>query len=115
MLRLAELLLMADTEAALSELKEISKGSDIPSITRMYLAHVACELGGVELAFENMRESLNDFTELPAIWHPIHRDIRQLPVFKTYIHEIGLYDYWRASGEWADFCRPVGDDDFECD
>jgi hypothetical protein len=24
------------------------------------------------------------------------------------------YDYWRASGEWGDFARPLGDDDFEC-
>jgi len=26
-----------------------------------------------------------------------------------------LYDYWRATGNWGDHCRPVGADDFECD
>jgi adenylate cyclase len=114
MLRLAELLLMENTEAALSELKELSKGSDISPITRIFLAHVASELGGAELAFESLLESRNDDV-LTAFWHPIHRDIRQLPAFKTYVRDIGLYDYWRASGNWGDFCHPVGDDDFECD
>jgi adenylate cyclase len=114
MLRLAELLLMEDTEAALSELKELSKGSEISPITRIFLAHVASELGGVELAFENIRDSRDD-NLLIAFWHPIHRAIRQLPAFKTYVRDIGLYDYWSASGEWGDFCRPVGDGDFVCD
>jgi adenylate cyclase len=114
MLRLAELLLMENIEAALSELKELSEGSDISPTTRMFLAHVASELGGVESAFENLRES-RDEDVLTAIFHPIHRAIRQLPAFKTYVREIGLYDYWRNTGEWGDFCRPVGEDDFECD
>ncbi len=114
MLRLADLLLMEDTEAALSELKELSKGSDISPVTRMYLAHVASELGDPELAFESFPESGSDNVSL-AIFHPIHRGIRQLPAFKTYVRDIGLYDYWRESGNWADLCRPVGDDDFVCD
>jgi hypothetical protein len=28
--------------------------------------------------------------------------------------EGGIVDYWRQSGRWRDFCRPVGADDFEC-
>jgi len=23
-------------------------------------------------------------------------------------------DYWRETGKWGDFCKPVGADDFEC-
>jgi hypothetical protein len=30
------------------------------------------------------------------------------------VRELGLVDYWRASGKWGDFARPVGTDDFEC-
>ena len=30
------------------------------------------------------------------------------------MRELGLVDYWRAVGDWGDFCKPVGDDDFEC-
>ena len=29
------------------------------------------------------------------------------------ITDLNLVAYWRASG-WADLCRPLGDDDFEC-
>ncbi|MFC1840550.1 hypothetical protein ACFL1N_13280 [Thermodesulfobacteriota bacterium] len=43
------------------------------------------------------------------------RKVRQLPAFKAYTRNIGLYDYWCTIGDWGDFCRPVGDDDFECD
>ncbi len=30
------------------------------------------------------------------------------------MREAGLADYWRQSGQWADSCGPVGEDDFEC-
>jgi hypothetical protein len=30
------------------------------------------------------------------------------------VRELGLADYWRASGNWSDFARPLGTDDFEC-
>jgi hypothetical protein len=30
------------------------------------------------------------------------------------LREIGFVDMWRKSGDWGDFCRPVGVEDFEC-
>lgn len=48
-----------------------------------------------------------------SLWRPILRDIRKLPGFKDLVTRMGLVDYWRTYG-WADFCRPVGDRDFEC-
>ena len=114
MLRLAETLLIKNTKAALSELKILSKGSNISPVTRMHLAHIASELGDPELAFENLMESGAADT-LAAIFDPTHKAIRQLPAFKAYVRNIGLYDYWRNTGEWGDFCRPVGNDDFVCD
>jgi tetratricopeptide (TPR) repeat protein len=114
MLRLGELLLMEDKEAALSELRKLSKESGISPITRLFLAHVASVLGDAELAFENFLES-EHYALLTAVWHSIHRNMRQLPAFKACMRDTGLYDYWRTSGEWPDLCHPVGDDDFECD
>jgi adenylate cyclase len=117
MLRLAEILLMEDKETALSELQELSKVPDISPISRVGIAHIASVLGDVELAFECLRESLRETgntNSLAAIWHPIHNSIRQLPAFKAFVREIGLYDYWRESGKWTDLCRPLGDDDFVC-
>ena len=50
------------------------------------------------------------------IWTPVMREVRQLPRFKEFLREIGLVDYWNRFG-WPDnnICRPIGDDDFECD
>ena len=49
-----------------------------------------------------------------AVWRPVMRNVRALPVFKDLVRELGLVDYWRATGNWGDFCRPVGEEDFEC-
>jgi len=50
---------------------------------------------------------------MPALWYPIMSKVRQLPAFKALVTELSLIEYWRAYG-WADACRPLGDDDFEC-
>jgi TolB-like protein len=49
-----------------------------------------------------------------ALWRPIFKNVRGNPRFKTLVRDIGLVDYWRASGDWGEFCKPVGKDDFEC-
>ena len=48
------------------------------------------------------------------IWAPYYAPMRKMERFEAYVHNFGLYDYWRERG-FADQCRPVGDDDFECD
>ncbi len=58
-------------------------------------------------------EEDND-TWLTLLWEPESKTMRQNPRFKPIVEEYGLVDYWRAT-KWADLCRPVGDDDFECD
>ena len=47
-------------------------------------------------------------------WLLVHSGVRADPRFKELMREAGLADYWRQSGKWADFCGPVGEDDFEC-
>ena len=47
-------------------------------------------------------------------WLLVHSGARADPRFKQLMREAGLADYWRQSGEWPDFCGPVGDDDFKC-
>ena len=44
---------------------------------------------------------------------PTLAELRKDPRFKQLMRDLGLYDYWRASGKWGDFARPTGDDDFE--
>ena len=55
-----------------------------------------------------------DVTYRP-LWWPLMRDVRRLPGFKDLVRKLGLVGYWRKSGTWGDFCRPVGEDDFECE
>ena len=58
-------------------------------------------------------EVRNTPTRQGALWYPVMSEVRQLPEFKELVTDINLVAYWRAS-EWADLCRPLGDDDFEC-
>lgn len=46
--------------------------------------------------------------------YPIVSPARKTQQYKQLVTEIGLVDYWRERG-WADFCHPVGEDDFECE
>jgi len=48
------------------------------------------------------------------LWRPLLKEMRRLPGFKDIVRDLGLMDYWRATGNWGEFCRPVGKDDFEC-
>lgn len=58
-----------------------------------------------DASFETMAEN---------IWRPVLSGLRSEPSFKLLLRKIGLVDYWRVTGNWGDFCKPVGNDDFEC-
>jgi hypothetical protein len=47
--------------------------------------------------------------EALAILREAHDD----PRFKDIVRDVGLVEYWRKSGNWGNFARPLGDDDFE--
>jgi hypothetical protein len=73
--------------------------------------------GGVGPAFVGRSLTKNselDTTCTRIVWAPFFSDMRRLPEFKTLITELKLVDFWRTSGRWGDFCKPVGADDFEC-
>jgi TolB-like protein/tetratricopeptide (TPR) repeat protein len=56
-----------------------------------------------------------DFQQAPiGTWGEVGRRYRQSPQFRNYASEAGFLDYWQEKGFPA-LCRPVGDDDFECD
>jgi adenylate cyclase len=76
---------------------------------------LAAYFGDSEFAMDAMEKG-NEINALGLfkIWYPVMTEVRQLPRFKEYVREIGLVDYWKRFG-WPDLCRPIGDDDFECD
>jgi hypothetical protein len=49
-----------------------------------------------------------------GLWSESGRKYRATPHFKDFVRKSGLYDYFQQT-EWPPVCRPVGNDDFECD
>jgi adenylate cyclase len=47
------------------------------------------------------------------LWTPVFRPLWREPRFLELIRAMKLPEYWRAAG-WSEFCRPKGDNDFEC-
>jgi hypothetical protein len=84
-------------------------------LARLQMGALAARFGDPELALTAFEETYASGPEqIYAIWRPVYRDMRKLPRFKEFVRRIGLVDYWREYG-WADFCRPMGENDFECD
>ncbi len=48
------------------------------------------------------------------LWDAPFRPMLKQQAVKDFLVRRGLVDYWREN-DWPDFCRPLGDDDFECD
>jgi TolB-like protein len=103
--------------AALSMIRSATEdpaNQDSPRM--MILAWYAAHFGDDELALRALRRSYVDMKGVfvAAIWYPVLREVRKMPAFKDLLRDLGLADYWRATGNWGDFARPTGADDFEC-
>jgi TolB-like protein len=57
--------------------------------------------------------TFNRYLIITYLFAPPFRDMLNQTPMKAYINSVGLPDFWRAN-KWPDFCRPLGDDDFEC-
>jgi hypothetical protein len=69
-----------------------------------------------ELAVAALRRGLVELKGVTFLitWYPSESGWRTDPGFKLLARDLGLVDYWRATGNWGDFCKPLGTDDFEC-
>ena len=89
-----------------------------PSIVRsVVIAQWAAYFGEPALSLQALRtmpRSGPTGSVLFSLWRPLEKETRRLPAFKEYVRQLGLVDYWRSTGKWGEFCRPVGTDDFEC-
>jgi TolB-like protein/Tfp pilus assembly protein PilF len=86
-------------------------------VNRGGIATWAAYFGDPQLALGIYRELL--FPGAPGfffqIWRPLEKDIRRLAGFKDLVRDLGFVDYWRSTGNWGQFCHPVGHADFECE
>ena len=81
---------------------------------RLIIASMAAHYGDAEFALEIMSDELSvNLLRMHRLWYPFFSEMRGLPGFKTLVQRTGLVDYWRVYG-WADTCRPLGEQDFEC-
>ena len=94
--------LLGDREAAISWLRDTPVTNFHPVWAAYY--------GDDELALSSMHGSSADWT----LWTPNASGVRKLPGFKDLVTERGMVEYWREF-DWGYYCRPVGDDDFECE
>lgn len=109
------MLFLDHPEAALAGLRrELVRAPDPAAMNAFWVALWADHFGDPELALEATAMSYRRSrgTAANPAWL-LHRS-RRLPAFRTFVREQGFEAYWRATGEWGDFCRPLGDEDFEC-
>ena len=105
-----------DPKKAMAVLREASESPSCQDGSRLgtiasFAMHYDDPDFATEMLYRGMVE-LNGFT-LIDIWQPLFVPIRNHPRFKQMVKDVGLIDYWRKSGNWGDFARPVGEGDFE--
>ena len=107
-----------DREAALATLHRLYADPAMQTASGMlWLAGFADHFNDTDLALSALRRSYVDLggTNIGMLWRPMRNPLRADPRFKNIVRDLGLVDYFRASGNWGDFCRPLpGGDDFEC-
>lgn len=79
------------------------------------LSYFAAFLGDRRLAFDMLNRWADGPTQnVHILWRTVMRDVRRMPDFPSLVRKLGLENYWRASGNWGDFCHPVGPESFTC-
>ncbi len=103
------------SERSISILREVYRDQDSQWPRKFHdIAMAAAYIGDPEFALTVKIEEIRaNPSRIAAIWYPVMSEVRRLPAFKDFVTEINLVEYWRAYG-WADVCRPLDEDDFEC-
>jgi tetratricopeptide (TPR) repeat protein len=103
-----------EADALLRELLEAQRAAGGPGVGE--IAFWAAGLGQTELALDALESfaTTAGAAMLQTLWFEALADVRAHPRFKEIIRDIGYLDLWRTTGEWPDYCRPRGQEDFEC-
>jgi TolB-like protein len=106
-------------EALAEEARALEARATSPFKPQIYrvLARMAAAAGDAGYAVELLRKS---YLAEPVstfhfyMWFPVFAEARATEDFKALVRDLGLVELWRTTGDWGDFCRPLGDDDFAC-
>ena len=107
---------LGDKDAALAIVRRALESEEFRDPSRSsILAHWAARYGDAELALAALRRAFVELRGITVgnIWFPAQKATRRLPGFKQLVRDLGLDAYWRSTGNWGDFARPIGADDFE--
>lgn len=96
----------ADNSAGLARLKDWERQTS-SSIKLTFLPTMFLSFRAYDELTEDIEWASYTF------WHPDADEFRTTPQFKQAVHELGVFEYWRARG-FPPQCKPIGDDDFEC-
>jgi TolB-like protein/DNA-binding winged helix-turn-helix (wHTH) protein/Tfp pilus assembly protein PilF len=107
--------LLDDPPLALEQLRERYADAAARGVNSPFLpvAIFASFLGDENLALDALRR-LGPTQNVHVLWRRTLRDVRGMPEFAQLVQELGLADYWRASGEWGEFCRETTGGEFVC-
>jgi hypothetical protein len=113
--QLAELL--DEPENALALLRQAADDPALSDPPRQgAIANWAIYFGDNDLAFSALRRGFVEQKSGIAfvdLWMPNLAGLRRDTRFKRILIDVGIADFWRRSGQWGDFARPLGVDDFE--
>jgi adenylate cyclase len=107
---------LADKSGLRSVLRSLAADPRYRNTSHMgNLALLAGYAGDSELSVDCMRIAFVELgsVALSFLWHPVLAEVRRTEGFKQLVRDLGIYDYWRKTGNWGDLVRPLGDDDFE--
>lgn len=103
-----------DPEVGLSMLRKFVAAPDQTMLLwPTLLAPWAAYFGDDELALEMYRHEV-PYAAGNTISKPIFAGMRRLPGFRDLVRDLGFFSYWRESGNWPDYCRPLEREEFEC-
>jgi TolB-like protein/Tfp pilus assembly protein PilF len=105
-----------DAERARKRLHQALHDPACQDATRQFrVSWWAAVFGDVDLALLTLRRAFVDmrWPLLYAIWLPAYGTVRKDARFKIFLRDMKLVDYWRTSGNWGEFARPLGAEEFE--
>jgi TolB-like protein len=100
-------------DATLAMIRGLLDTGNVSAAVNSVMRALAAALDAPELALEVFQGSGVTSGDM---WSPLYQNMRKLPEFKIWLRENGMVNYWRNTGNWGDFCRPLADteSDFEC-
>jgi TolB-like protein len=100
-----------------AQLDEVMANTDAEDLLRTTIYSLV-DTGQAERAAQLWVKQVlqNDWVRLGLFWGSSNEagKLRQTTAFRQALADLSLLDYFRQAG-WPDLCRPLGENDFECD